>query len=117
MSLDKSVEHLVAVVYDWSGTEETGGEPAVLATARVPFSGLCLILLYMCPPNATDVSSYYYMCGEPAVLATALVPFSGLSLSVSLCPPPSSLSLAASVLYLRVLLMCVLILLYMCRGC
>jgi hypothetical protein len=39
MSLDKSVEHLVAVVYDWSGTEETGGEPAVLATARVPFSG------------------------------------------------------------------------------
>jgi hypothetical protein len=39
MSLDKSVEHLVAVVYDWSGTEETGFEPAVLATARVPFSG------------------------------------------------------------------------------
>jgi hypothetical protein len=64
MSLDKSVEHLVAVVYDWSGTEETGGEPAILATARVPFSGLCRILLYMCPPTATDVSSYYYICGE-----------------------------------------------------
>ena len=47
MSLDKSVEHLVAVVYDWSGTEETGGEPAILATARVPFSGLCRILLCM----------------------------------------------------------------------
>jgi hypothetical protein len=75
MSLDKSVEHLVAVVYDWSGTEETGGEPAVLATARVPLSGgssyvpfvfvsLSSVSLHPPPPFSASLSR-----GERAILA------------------------------------------------